>query len=386
MVDEPGEPEGNDAVGDVTRSVDHEHFEVIDSWDDPDKPVDPTAPHPAPLGPNADPVFPSLPAGASTRPEMRDDFESTVGFEAKLLVQNVFALTSALMPVGTSGRDVPSVPGESIHPEDFDRPERDRIYGIALEFVRKHVRVIHHGFAIKTPHRHFTVGTVVISQDPVPETLLRHAHFQWAINDGVVVELRNARLPVGHLVRHGLPARDRADEGWPGAQCGLAIFLAYLFEILAITSPVPLGAVGDINFNTNAIGTVSDIDPYLEVAQSGVIKDLVLPFGNGKTSGMHNEVRYWSVRDTNEAAYSVLTHMAGATVVPNLYRRALTKQAYSWLSLILALAALLAYALAAWVDAGGEAPVGFLKVVLAIAVLFFIGSETCTHRYWKRDR
>ena len=47
--------------------------------------------------------------------------------------------------------------------------------------------------------------------------------------------------------------------------------------------------------------------------------------------------------------------MAGEVVVPNLYRRALTKQAYSWLSLILALAAVLAYALATSFNVGGDA-------------------------------
>jgi hypothetical protein len=97
-------------------------------------------------------------------------------------------------------------------------------------------------------------------------------------------------------------------------------------------------------------------------------------------------VRYWSVRDTNEAAYSVLTHMAGETVIPNLYRRALTKQAYSWLSLILALAACLAYALAAWSNVGGRPPVDAVRFTLLLVVLFVIGSEVCTHRYWKRDR
>ena len=110
-----------------------------------------------------------------------------------------------------------------------------------------------------------------------------------------------------------------------------------------------------------------------------------MPFMNGKTSGMHNQVRYWSVRDTNEAAYSALTHLAGEVVIPNLYRRALTKQAYSWLSLILALAAVLAYALAVSFNTGGDAPKGFLEIVLSLVVLFIIGSETCTHRYWKRD-
>jgi hypothetical protein len=317
---------------------------------------------------------------------MREDFESTTGFEARLLGRNVFALTSALAPAGAGGRSMPVVASGSIHPEDFDRPERERINGIAVEFVKNHVRVIKHGFAIKTPHRHFAVGTVVVSEDPVPDTLLRHARFQWAINNGTVVELRNARLPVGHLAPYELPAWDGSDEGWPGPNCGLAIFLAYLFEMLAIASPLPLGAVGDINFNTNAVGTVSNIDPYLEVAQSGVLKVLVLPFGNGRSSGMHNAVRYWSVHDTNEAAYSVLAHMAGETVVPNLYRRALTKQAYSWLSLTLALAAFLAYSFAAWSNIGWRPPVDAVRFILVLVVLFVIGSEVCTHRYWKRDR
>ena len=256
----------------TTAGEDH-GFEVIDSWDDPDRSIDVSEPRPTPLGPDADPVFPSLPAGSSTRPEMREDFESTTGFEARLLARNVFALTSAPAPARAGGRSVPVVPSVSIHAEDFDRPERERIYGIAAEFVNNHVRVIKHGFAIKTPHRHFAVGTVVVSEDPVPNTLLRHARFQWAINDGAVAELRNARLPMGHLIPYELPARDGWDEGWPGPMCGLAIFLAYLLEVLAIASPVPLGAVGDINFNTNAIGTVSEIDPYLEVAQSGVLEE-----------------------------------------------------------------------------------------------------------------
>ena len=120
--------------------------------------------------------------------------------------------------------------------------------------------------------------------------------------------------------------------------------------------------------------------------QTGEMQDLMLPFLNGKTSGMHNQVRYWSVRDTNEAAYSALAQLAGEVVVPNLYRRALTKQAYSWLSLTLALAAVLAYALSYSFNAGGDAPKRFLVVVLVLVVLFVIGSQTCTHRYWKRDR
>jgi hypothetical protein len=373
-----------DEAGDQPREKD-DRFEVVDSWDGPA--AMPPTPQGAqvPAGPNLDPVFPSL-AGATTRPEMRDDFESASGITSVLLAQNVYALTGALAPDGTAGRSAPAEGGESVHPEDFDRPERERIYVVAAEFMKGHVRMIKHDFAIKTAHRHFAVGTIVVSEDLVPTTLLRHARFQWAINDGVVVELRNARLPVGHLAPCVPPVRDRTDAGWPGVQCGLAIYLAYLFEMLGIASPVPLGAVGDINFNTNAIGTVSDIDSYLEVAQSGTLSDLVLPWGNGKSSGMHNAVRYWSVRDTNEAAYSALTHMAGETVVPNLYRRALTKQAYSWASLILALAAVLTYALAYSFNAGGEAPAGFLKVVLVIFVLFIIGSEVCTHRYWKRDR
>ena len=356
-------------------------FEVIDSWDDPDTPIDASAPRPEPLGPNADPTFPSLPAGATERPEMRGEplFEGSISTIP--LAGNVFALTGASVGVGP----VAALPGDAPHPEDFNRPERQRIADIASDFVAGHVRVIRRDFAIKTPHRRFGVGTMVISEDLVPTSVLRHARFQWAITDGTVVELRNVRLPVGHLEDYEIPATISEGEGWPGAESGLAIFLAFLFELLGISSAVPLGAVGNINFNTNAIGAVSDIDSYLEAAQTGELQDLMLPFMNGKTSGMHNQVRYWSVRDTNEAAYSALTHLAGEVVIPNLYRRALTKQAYSWLSLILALAAVLAYALAVSFNTGGDAPKGFLEIVLSLVVLFIIGSETCTHRYWKRD-
>jgi hypothetical protein len=364
-----------------TAEEDH-GFEVVDSWDDPDQPIDASAPRPEPLGPNADPTFPSLPAGATERPEMRtgrllDGAVSTVP-----LVDNVFAFTRA---AGRAGA-LTSLPNGAVQQEDFNRPERERIRAIATEFVHEHVRVIRHDYSIKTPHHHFGVGTTVISEDPVPKTLLRHARFQWAIADGAVAELRNARLPVGHLEEYKPPAMKSTGEGWPGFESGLAIFLSFLFELLGIASPVPLGAVGDIAFNTNAVGVVSDIDAYLDAAQSGELRDLVLPSINGKTSGMHNQVRYWSVGDTNEAAYSALTHMAGQVVVPNLYRRALTKQAYSWLSLILALGAVLAYALAYSFNDGGDAPSGFLKVVLVIVAVFFLGSEICTHRYWRRDR
>lgn len=355
-------------------------FEVIDSWDDPDKPVDESERR-APLGPNSDSTFPSLPAGATERPELRGEPLEGPAVATVPLAANVFALTSAGVQVGA----LPAT-GDGMLPEDFNQPERERIRAIAAEFVAGHVRLIRHDFAIKAPHRHFGVGTIVVSEDPVPTTVLRHAKFQWAITRGSVVELRNVRLPVGHLEDYELPPEVSSGEGWPGAESGLAIFLAYLFEILGISSPEPLGGVGDHNFNTNAIGAVSDIDAYLEAAQSGTVSDLVLPFMNGKTSGMHNQVRYWSVRDTNEAAYSALTHMAGETIVPNLYRRAMTKQAYSWFSLLFALAAVLAYALAYSFNDGGDAPKGFLEIVLVLVVLFLIGSETCTHRYWRRDR
>ena len=220
----------------------------------------------------------------------------------------------------------------------------------------------------------------------MPRSVLRHARFQWAVADGTVVELRNVRIPVGHLKDYAPPEPIADGEGWPGIESGLAVFLAFLFEILDMSSPVPIGAVGDIDFNTNGVGAVSNIDAYLETAQSGELRDVMLPFMNGRATGMHKQVRYWSVRDTNEAAYSALAQLAGEVVVPNLYRRALTKQAYSWLSLVLALAAVLAYALAYSFNAGGDASKGFLEVALVLVVLFVIGSETFTHRYWKRDK
>ena len=60
-------------------------------------------------------------------------------------------------------------------------------------------------------------------------------------------------------------------------------------------------------------------------------------------------------------------------------RRAIT-------ALVASLLAVLAYALAAWLTVGGAPPVDFVRLVLVVFVLFLIGSVTCTHRFWMRDR
>jgi hypothetical protein len=205
-------------------------------------------------------------------------------------------------------------------PAWLDEPERERICSIAADFVNIHVRRIELGDAIETPSRYFPVGTVVVSELPVPNSRLRHARFRWAINNGKVVELNGARLPVGHLGPHetttavDLPGIVRGDQN------GLAYLLAYVLDELDLQPATPVAAVGAIGLDTNSALPVADIGPYLEAAEMDGMHDLVLPSGNGKDDVTDRGVHYWPVRDANDAVFSVLTLLSGEIVTPALRR------------------------------------------------------------------
>jgi hypothetical protein len=360
-----------------------------------------------PAGPDSDPVFPSVPAArAAPEPQPFSDYPADGAAVptgvAVPIGRNVFAL--ALLPPNVTKAEFLADAGRAPAAIEegsaawLDEPERERVCALAADFVRLHVRRIEHGFAIKTPNRHLDVGTIVVSDRQVPSTHLRHARFRWAITDGSVVELHRARLPVGHLGRGGRITTDlQPPNNVRGDENGLGYFLADVLDMLDLEPPDPIAAIGSIGYNTNNAGALSDIDPYLEAAETDGMHDLVLPRGNGKQSALHHGVRYWSVPDANDAAFAVLASLSGEVVIPDLYRRALTKQAYSWLSLILFLAGVLSYALAGALTFGHlppktfshlryQPPVPFLGYILLAAALFYLGSFVCTHRYWRIDR
>jgi hypothetical protein len=347
--------------------------------------VVPGTPEYPPVGPNADPVFPSLQT-PSPPPDPVLVYDA-VSAAAVPLARNLFTLTP--IPPGLTKRALVKeqerltrAPVEE-RLGQFDQPEKDRVFAIAEEFVRRHVRRIAQRHSIRSAHQYFDVGTVVISDEPIPSSHLRHAKLQWAVSSGRVVELKNARLPVAHLEPVQLHAQPPFATPHRGDDSDLAFLLAYVSDLLDIDPSEPVAATGVIALEQNHVLHEPEIEVLLDAAHQDHMSQVLLPFNNGKVSGLHDGVRYWSVRDTNEAVFSLLSALAHEVVVPNIRRRALTKAAYSWSALIFALAAVCAYQLAAVM--GRHPPVTFERYLLGVFVVLLIGSVTCTHRFWRLD-
>jgi hypothetical protein len=347
---------------------------------------------PAPLAPNRDDVFPFLLVGpsAGTDEGSVEDDQSTRA-AAVPLGYGIFTLTP--IPPGST-RDVLVYESQrlSAAPEDdrlhpLDRSEKERVYRVAADFVRDHVRVIARDYALRGLHKHFEVGTVVVSENIIPRTALRHASLQWALaGDGTVAELKTARLPVSHLA-------PLADVGPPdlatlhrGDTSDGAFLLAAFCHLVGAAPRSSVAATGAIALHTNAVAYVPAIGPLLAAAHDAGMAHLILPSHNGKIDGLHGGIRYWPVRDTNEAIFSLLALMADTSVVPNIRRRALTKQAYAWASLLSMLVAITGYQLAVSLSVNGAPPVDFVRYLLIVVVVLFVGSFVFTHRFWRRDR
>jgi len=262
-----------------------------------------------PIASAADPVFPSLDS-ATPRPEAGQPEDRGRDIAVSVpMARNVFAL--ALLPRDTTKAEfladaakTPPAEVEEGSPAWLDEPERDRIRAIAEQFVRDHVRRIDHQLTSRTNPR-FGVGTLLVAGRPVPHRRLRQATFDWAITNGRVVELDGARLPVAQFGPYERSTDVQLPDNVRGDQYGLSYLLAYVLDMLELDPPAPIAAIGAITFTTNHAGTVSDIGPYLDAAQADGMHDLVLPQGNA-ADVRENGVRYWSVRDANEAVTAVL--------------------------------------------------------------------------------
>jgi hypothetical protein len=341
-----------------------------------------------PLGPRNDPTFPSLSsADASGEPLETDEVERQ-SVAAVPLSGNIFTMTR--IPRGSS-RDALLEEAERLAvspPEQrlgrFDQPEKERIFGIAESFVRGHVRRISKGSAIKTPRSGFGIGTIVISEDLVSNSRLRHATFQWAVTASGFVELHNARLPVGHLEPLVLGPQPMFGSPHRGDDSDVAFLLAYVCDLLGATQDQSVAGIGVVALNDDHLQVEPAIDDLLEGAKVDRIDHVILPFANGKLTGVHDGVRYWPARDSNEAIFSLFSALAHEAIVPNLHRRAMTKEAYSWLSLVTILMAICGYQLA--VAFGRAPPVEFVRYLLGVVVLLMLGSLVFTHLYRRRAR
>jgi hypothetical protein len=337
-----------------------------------------------PAGPHQDPTFRSIPIGDEFTEE--DVTPDVVEAACVLLARNVFSLVP-IENIEVSSRRISESPedGDAANMgmlEQLEQAGRIAVREVATDFVKYHVRRLTKDVALRRPHDKFKIGTVLISMGNVPNSRTRHAKFQWAITGGRVFQLRHARIPASHVgpyVRASnleLSSRVTGDE--------VACFLAYVLDLLDVTPLEPIAATGDISTNTNELLFAQNLDELLEAAHLGGMHDVVLPRKNQKMNDEHAGVDYWPSKDTNDAIFSVLHSLSGEEIDPNLRRRALTKQAYSWVSLICTLLAVGGYQLA--VALGSNPPVTFIKYLLAFVAFFFVGSFFFTDRYWKMDR
>lgn len=313
-----------------------------------------------------DPVFPSLEAGGS-EPQGEEAQES--GRVTTYELPGVLAITNGHFTGA-----------------EFEGPEAERLQGIVETFVRGHVRRLEKGFYLRRDSQHLKVGSLLVSQDPVPKSRLRHTRFQWGITDGKVMELRRARFPVSHLAEPQ-PESDRDNpDGFPADASGLALCVSRFLQLLGVVPSPALGVIGNVKFNTNAVGTVTELDALLEEADGDRLTQVIIPAHESKISGLHGDVRYWVATDVPVALFSSLGALSGGVVIPNLVRRAFTKAAYAWGSLLSILAATGAYQLAVALNAGGSPPVSLERVLLYVVAALAAGSLFLTHRFWRLDR
>ena len=249
-------------------------------------------------------------------------------------------------------------------------------------FVRSHVRRLAKDYAVITPHDDFGIGTLLISQDMVPTSRRRHARFQWAVTNGRVVELKGARLPVGHLEVPALTSDLLAEVHVGGEE--VATFLAYLLDLFRVDPTHPIAALGTLAIHTNELLFAPDLDAFIDAAREGGMHDVIFSRHDDVGAGIHDGLCFWPVLDANEAAFAVLSAVSGDIVNPHLRRRALTKEAYAWASVALVLLGIGIYQLA--VAVGKIPPLSFSWFVLVLVLLFFAGTRLCTHRFWRLDR
>jgi len=265
---------------------------------------------------------------------------------------------------------------------ELHQESRRRSLAMANEFVRTRVRRLARDYAVKTPHDDLGLGTLLISQDAVPTSRRRHAHFQWAVTNGRIVELNDVRLPVGHL-EVPILVTDFEPEVHVGGD-EVVTLLAYVLDLLRVNPARPIAALGSVATHTNELLFAADLDAFLDAAREGKIHDVIFSRHDQKGDGLHGGVCFWPVVDSNEAIFAALSAVSGDMVNPTLRRRALTKEAYAWSSVALVLLAIGVYQV--MVAVGQVPPISFGYFVLVLVVLFFVGTRLCTHRFWRIDR
>jgi hypothetical protein len=267
--------------------------------------------------------------------------------------------------------------------EPLDQPKRDRIYGLARRFLGNHVRMLRRGSFMHAVRHDFEDGALVISDRPFRKLPLLSTRVIWAVHtDGRIVDVTGHR--VGSLRLRRLPPRQRPFIWAPGSgdHFDVPFLLANVSELMRVTLPEAVAATGeiaDLKGSPSQVLGSGRLDRERLAAETGGMAHLVLPFMAGFLPAVHGHVRYWPVRDANEAIFSMLTTGTSDTAVPDLKRRWRNRAIASWVSLaaVLAGASVMQFASLPYrVPVVNYAGFGIAGALLAL-------SAAATHVFWR---
>ena len=151
---------------------------------------------------------------------------------------------------------------------------------------------------------------------------------------------------------------------------------------MRVTLPEAVAATGeiaDLKGSPSQVLGSGRLDRERLAAETGGMAHLVLPFMAGFLPAVHGHVRYWPVRDANEAIFSMLTTGTSDTAVPDLKRRWRNRAIASWVSLaaVLAGASVMQFASLPYrVPVVNYAGFGIAGALLAL-------SAAATHVFWR---
>ena len=209
-------------------------------------------------------------------------------------------------------------------PEDFDQfavPERDRMYDLALQFIRNHVRSVRSGSAVKSKGLSFSDRALVVSEKRCPRLPFRATKVSWVVDRNAVVDVHKTKVLSVRLAKVDIPPRRYIWGPGRGDSFDLAYLLANICAILSMHVPEAVAASGVV---MSRGGQIVGNDPIVDkrrAASKSRITHLILPSAAHLMPGSHDGVRYWPVRDVNEAVFSLLSAACpGINAGPDLKR------------------------------------------------------------------
>jgi hypothetical protein len=204
--------------------------------------------------------------------------------------------------------------------DQFDVPERDRMYGLAMQFVRNHARRVRSGSAVKSRGLSLSDRAIVVSEKRCPRLPFRVAKLSWAVDRNAVVDLHKTKVLSVRLARVDIPPRRYIWGPGRGDSFDLAYLLANVCAILSMHVPEPVAASGVVTSRSGQIVGNDPIEDKRRAASKSRMAHLILPFAAHLMPGFHEGVRYWPVRDVNEAVFSLLSAACSGNAGPNHQR------------------------------------------------------------------